>query len=238
MKDDRIWKYMQEGFKPLPDAPDRYYIHEDGRVLSLIANNREPLLMKRGVSHEIERYNLSLKDHKRYASVNMIRYCALNGCSLESLRGHYIIISAEGVPVKLDVNEMSTHMQRKKGAYFPPKGDRQTLNMYRVTFEAQMRWYEQGDINGLMDIVQKTRPVLFGYLRKQGLGERNARNLADETISVYLERICRYTFVSVNLQKYLYHMAKRMLKEYYVKKKKLKDCQEGGEQYSDCKVIF
>lgn len=229
MKDDRIRQYMREGFKPLPDAPDRYYIHEDGRVLSLIANNREPLLMKRGVSHEIERYNISLKDHKRYASVNMIRYCALNGCSLESLRGHYIIISAEGVPVKLGANEMSTHMQRKRGAYFPPKSDPQTLAAYRATFEAQMRWYEQGDINALMDIVQKMRPVLFGYLRKQGLGERNARNLADETISVYLERICRYTFVSVNLQKYLCHMAKGMLKEYYAKKKKLKAFQEGED---------
>lgn len=229
MKDDRIWKYMQEGFKPLPDAPDRYYIHEDGRVLSLIANNREPLLMKRGVSHEIERYNLSLKDHKRYASVNMIRYCALNGCSLESLRGHYIIISAEGVPVKLGANEMSTHMQRKRGEYFPPKSDPQTLAAYRATFEAQMRWYEQGDINALMDIVQKMRPVMYACLRKKGAGYATAEEIVEETISTYLERICRYTFVSARLQKYLCHMAKNMLKEYYAKKKKLKAFQEGED---------
>lgn len=217
-------KYLKMGFIPLPDAPERYMIHPDGSVLSF-PKWHNPLILKKNNSHGVEQYNLFLNGHyagRVYASVNQIKYCAIHGCSLSSIRGKYTVLTKNGEPMVLNDAAFMRKIQREKPPMFPPKGDMEILEKYRDTFEAQMNWYENGDIGRLMEIIQSIRPAMIHSAMKEYVVKSIAEDIVEEAISIYLKRISQYTFFSCSLQKYLCHMARKMAKEFLIKRRKLR----------------
>lgn len=209
-----IDEYLKEGFKPLMDEPERYLIHEDGRVMAFCTKQkRKPVLLKKSKSKGIDRYNLYLKNYKhgKYASVNMIRYCALHDCSLESIRGKVIYIDGSGNPKMISCYDNLTRARDRRTEYYPPAGDKKILEKWRDTFEAQMCWYKNGDLSKLLSIINQTRPNMVAYAIKSGVSEGIAVELTEEAIATYMEKICRYTFIVCALQKYLCKIVKKMI---------------------------
>lgn len=217
-------KYMKMGFIPLSDAPERYFIHPNGSVLSF-PKNRKPLILKKTKCHGVEQYNLypnGCISGGVYASVNQIKYCAINGCSLASIRGKYTVLRNDGMPIVLNDGAFMRKIQKEKPPTFPPKGDMEILGKYRDTFEAQMNWYEHGDIGHLMEIIQSIRPAMIHSAMKANVIKSIAEEITDEAILIYLERIGKYTFISCSLQKYLCSMARSMAKVFLSKRRMLR----------------
>lgn len=217
-------KYTKMGFIPLPDAPERYFIHPDGSVLSL-RNGYKPLILKKNISRGVEQYNLYPNGHKAggvYASVNQIKYCAISGCSLASIRGKYTTLTKDGLPMVLNKYSFLQKIQKEKPPMFPPKGDMEILKKYRDTFEAQMDWFEHGDIRRLMEIIQSIRPAMIRSAEKENVVKSIAEDITDEAISIYLERINKYAFVCCSLRKYLCSMARSIAKDFLRKRRILR----------------
>ena len=218
-------KYMKMGFIPLPDAPERYLIHPDGSVLSTPKKGK-PMILKRNKCRGVEHYNLLHNGANKggvYTSVNQIKYCAINGCSLASIRGKYTVLTKGGKLIVLNQTSFCRKIQAEKPPVYPPKGDMEILKKYKDTFEAQMDWYERGDIGRLMEILKDIRPALIRSAEREYVAKSVAEDIADEAVLIYLERIGKYTFFSCSLQKYLCVMARKMAKKFLKRRRMLRE---------------